>query len=120
MGKSKKNDNSSDKVNDRVADYRVRTEREGLKRVETTVSAEDASLIKDVAKVLRAGGPVAEEIRATLRSTLPATQARTGQELLSFFGSSPLRTDDAERLDEVERLMDIERDRTSGRTADFE
>jgi len=114
MGKNKKHDNASDQVNDRVADYRVRTEREGLKRVETTVSAEDASLIKDVAKVLRAGGPAADEIRTTLRANLPAKQASTGQELLEFFGSSPLR------LDDDEHILDIERDRTSGRTADFE
>lgn len=113
MAKGKKRDNSSDQVNDRVADYRVRTEREGLKRVETTVSAEDAKLIKDVAKVLRAGGPVAEEIRITLRATLPAKQASTGQELLDFFGSSPLRSDDEDHV------LDIARDRTSGRTADF-
>ena len=110
----KRSNKDPDQVNDRVADYRVRTEREGLKRVETTVLAEDASLIKDVAKVLRTGGPVADEIRSTLRAKLPAKQAHTGQELLKFFGSSPLRTDD------VDRLFDTERDRTSGRAADLE
>ena len=114
MGKKKTNNNDSGQVNDRVADYRVRTEREGLKRVETTVSAEDASLIKDIAKVLRTGGPVADEIRTTLREKLPASQAHTGQELLKFFGSSPLRKDDGESL------FDTERSRKSGRTADFE
>ena len=109
--------NSSDKpenkASERVADYRVRNHREGMKRVETTVSADDVDLIKDVAKALRGGGALAGELRLTIRSVLPPAQAATGEELVAFFRSSPLHEED-------EHVLDIERDQSGGRTADFE
>ena len=101
-------------VNERVADYRVRTNKQGLKRVETTVPEDDLDLIKGAAKVLRAGGPLASELRLAMLSVLPGTQAKTGAELLQFFQESPLLSDDEMTL------FDIERDQSTGRTADFE
>ena len=105
--------NSDNKVSDRVSHYRIRNKREGMKRVETTVSAGDVNLVKDVAKVLRAGGPLAVELRQSIRSMLPAVQASTGEELLVFFQTSPLREEDEHVFDDV-------RDRSTERTVDFE
>jgi len=106
----KKPENS---VSDRVANYRSRNQREGMRRVETTVSAEDINLIKDVAKALREGGSIAGELRLSIRSILPAEQAQTAEELLAFFRTSPLKEED-------QHIFESERDRSTGRTADFE
>lgn len=104
---------SENKVRDRVADYRTRNQREGMRRVETTVSAEDIKLIKDVAKALRGGGSLAGELRLGIRSILPVEQAQTPEELLTFFQTSPLNEED-------QHILGHERDRSTGRTADSE
>lgn len=109
----KKPDKTAHKVSDRVAGYRARKDREGVKRVETTVPAEDISLMKDVATALRAGGPVATELRQGIRAILPGGQAQTGEQLLAFFRTSPLKEED-------EHIFDDLRDTSPGRTVDFE
>ena len=106
-------DRKIDDVRDRVADYRVRTERQGLQRVETTVMADDAHLVKNVAKAFRDGGPVAEELRHAIRSIVPSPRAETGEELLAFFRRSPL-------AEGYEETPSIERDSSGGRSADFD
>ncbi len=100
-------------VNERVANYRVRADREGLKRVETTVSAQDVNLMKDVARVLREDGDRAGELRDALRSLLPVRRARTGAELLAFFQEFPAAE---EGEDEP---VEFERDNSSGREIDL-
>lgn len=118
MKKIEKSKSSSDqkqnKVNDHVANYRARVEREGLKRVETTVPVQDADLVKQIAGVLRSGGHSADELRISLRSLLPAGQAQTGSELLDFFRTSPILSK------QEEYLFETQRDGSTGRTADFE
>jgi len=98
-------------VNERVANYRARAEQNGLQRVETTVSMEDAKLIKDIAKILRRGDESADQLRTSIRTLLPARQAQTSDELLAFFRGSPWALEDDE-------LKLAERDRSSGRSAD--
>lgn len=109
----KKGDKNADKVNERVADYRIRSQRGGMKRVETTVASEDVNLIKDVAMVLRAGGPLAGELREVIRALLPGEQAQTAEQLLDFFQTSPLREEDR-------HIFEGLRERSAGRSIDFE
>ncbi len=101
---------SDDKVNDRVASYRARADREGLKRVETTVSMEDVNLIKDVARILREDGERAGELRAALRPFLSARRARTGEELVAFFRRCPLASGPDEERVEFARDNSQDRD----------
>jgi len=114
MTKRSKSGKARIRVGERMADYRLRTERGGLKRVETTVSVDDVLLMKDIARVLRAGGPVAADLRNIIQSALPARQAQTGRELLAILNSGIVLSEDEEKL------FDVERDRSSGRSADFE
>ena len=78
MNQEKKPEN---RVSERVANYRTRNQREGIRRVETNVLAKDIVLIKDVAKVLREGGSKASDLRQSIRAALPAVQAQTAEEL---------------------------------------
>jgi len=78
--------------------------------VETTVSTDDADLIKDVAKVLREDGVEAGELRRAIRSLVPTARAGTGAELLEFFQRSPL----------ADETSSLERDSSGGRSADFD
>lgn len=104
---------SRDEVRERVTSYRARAEQNGLQRVETTVSMEDTRLIKDIAKVLRRDDDSADHLRASIRALLPTRQAVTGDELLAFFRESPWAT-------EGDDLPLTERDRSTGRSADFD
>ena len=101
-------------VNDRVANYRVRTDRKGLERLETIVSTEDVNLIEHVARILRENEAGAAELRTVLRSLLPTRRARTGEELLAYFQEFPRSRDDDD--DAVEFV----RDGSNGRIVDFE
>lgn len=94
----------------RVARHRAKLSAGGAKRVEVTVPAGDAKLVKDVAGLLRAGGEGAERVRQSLRPLISPAQAKTGAELVAFFRSSPLVGVD----------LQIERDKTPGRSADFD
>ena len=114
MTKNSKPKKVPDRVNERMANYRARTEQEGMKRVETTVSVNDVALMKDIARVLRAGGPDASDLRNSIYAALPARQAQTGRELVEILLAG------VELSPEEEELFTVERDRSSGRTADFE
>jgi len=93
----------------RVARHRKKVATSGEKRVEVTVSARDAPLVKALAGVLRSGGEDAERIRESLQPLIPTARARTGEELVAFFRTSPL----------VENEFEVERDRSTGRAADL-
>jgi len=93
----------------RVARHRTRKAARGSKRVEVTVPARDAGLLKAVAGALRSGGEDARRLRATLRPILSASRAKTGSDLVAFFRNSPL----------VGADLEIERDRSPGRSADI-
>lgn len=75
-------------------------------------ATEDIKLIKNIAKVLSAGGPVAEKLREGIRAWLPWRQAQSGEQLVDFFQTSPLREEDRhifEGLPErsIGRLVDL-------------
>ena len=74
------------------------------------MSADDAGLVKSLAGVLRAGGDEAMMVRDALAPIATVEPARTGAELFAFFRDSPLAGED----------LTFERDRTEGRTVDFE
>ena len=94
----------------RVARHRTRTLATGARRVEVTVAAHDAGLIRAVAKTLRAGGEDAKRVRDALTSMTSLPPVQTGAELVAFLRASPLVG---------EELM-IERDRSTGRVVDLE
>ena len=81
--------------------------------METTVAVQDVKLIKDVAKALRDGGPLAGELRDGIRALLPDEQAQTGEQLIDFLQTCPLR-------DEDRHIFEGLRDPSSGRSVDFE
>ena len=76
-----------------------------MRRVEVAVPVADVALIRSLASALRSGGEAAERLRATVGEASGFTPARTGDELLAFFRSSPLVGED----------ISFERDRSSGR-----
>lgn len=94
----------------RVARHRAKTAAQGSRRVEVTVAARDAGLIKAVGGALRAGGEDAERLREALTSTLSLEPVRTGAELVAFLRASPL----------VGEELQIERDQSTGRHVDLE
>ena len=94
----------------RVVRHRTRTVATGSRRVEVTVAARDAGLIKAVARTLRAGGEDAKRVRDALTSMTSVAPVQTGAELVTFLRASPLVG---------EELM-IERDRSTGRVVDLE
>lgn len=94
----------------RVDRHRARTTAAGSKRVEITVPAADALLVKTVAGVLRAGGEQAERLRGSLELHLQAPVAQSGAELVAFLRDSPL----------VDGAFKTARDRDQGREVTFE
>jgi hypothetical protein len=89
----------------RVKRHRERLESGGKSRVEVTVLATDAKLVRTVADRLREGGAAAAALRNALVPLLGNSPAKTGAELLAFFRASPLVGID----------LDIERDKGAGR-----
>ena len=102
--------NSKSRAPNRVARHRKAVRASGGKRVEVTVPASDAGLIKAIAGVLRSGGENADQVRQRLQPMLAAPKAQTGKELVEFLRRSPL----------AEMELEFERDRSSGRVADFD
>ncbi len=94
----------------RVARHRAKTAANGSRRVEVTVPAPDAPLIKAIAGALRSGGPEATQVREALKPIVSWKTARTGQELVAFFRASPLAQAD----------LTFERDPSTGRSGDIE
>jgi hypothetical protein len=96
-------------ANTRVARYRDRQARNGLRRVEVAVPIGDVALIRRLAGELRAGSETAAELRAAFAGPSRFKPTQTGDELLAFFRSSPLVGED----------ISFERDRSPGRSIDL-
>lgn len=93
----------------RVARHRNRAVAGGSRRVEVTVPEGDATLVKALAGVLRAGGEGAERVKKILRPVVSSRKAETGADLVTFFRGSPL----------VGADLEIDRDKSTGRSADL-
>ena len=93
---------------ERVGRYRRKLARDGVKRVEVTVPAQDASLVRGIAQTLRDGGAPAAKLRDVL-SVATTAAAATGADLVAFFRASPL----------VGVELEIERDKSTGRPIEF-
>ncbi len=93
-----------------MARHRKKIATSGAKRVEVTVPSRDAPLVKAIASALRSDGEDAKLIRNSLQPVLGVPRARTGSELVAFLRASPL-TDSG---------LLIERDRSTGRSAEFD
>ena len=91
-----------------MARHRVRRSASGLRRVEVTVPAGDAAVIKTAAQVLRRGGNEARKVREAIAPAVSA--ARTGRELVAFLRASPLVGED----------LNFQRDTSTGRVVDFD
>ncbi len=102
--------NSKTEIPNRVVRHRKAVSGSGGKRVEVTVPANDAGLIKAIAGALRSGGKRARMVRKSLQPILTIPKARTGKELIEFLRRSPL----------ADIALDFERDRSTGRSADFD
>ena len=94
----------------RVARHRRNSAAAGTRRVEVTVPAEDAVLVREMAAALHAGGEAAQRVRDSVEPLLKHKRAKTGRELVEFFLRSPLAGSNIE----------IERDRSTGRPIDLE
>ena len=94
----------------RVARHRTKAAATGSRRVEVTVPAHDAPLIKAIAGALRSGGVEAKHVRETLKPIVSSNKARTGAELVAFFRASPL----------VHADLTFERDPLPGRSSEFD
>ena len=84
---------------------------EGSKRVEVTVPAEDADLIRAVGRTLREGGGAGAVVRRRLADLVSAPPIRTGADLIAA-----LRSTLPKGMEELE----FERDRSTGRPVDLE
>lgn len=93
----------------RVTRHRTGLAARGARRVEVTVPAGDATLIKAIASALRAGGREADRLRAALGAMLAPAKAQTGADLVAFFRQAPLVGED----------LEIERDISPGRPVDL-
>ena len=93
----------------RLTRYRRKLAMAGAKRVEVTVPAEDAALVRALAARLRNGGSRARKIRQSLRPLLGALRAPSGRDLVAFFRASPL----------VGEELGFERDKSTGREIDL-
>jgi hypothetical protein len=80
-----------------------------MKRVEVTVPAGDAALLRELAVRLKAGGKPAREARDGVRRLLRADAAASGRALVAFFRASPL----------VGADLRLERDKSPGRPIDL-
>ena len=93
----------------RFSRHRKRIATSGARRVEVTVPSRGASLVKALADAWRSDGEEAEFVRRSLQPVLATPRARTGSELVAFLLASPL----------TEAELSVERDRTTGRSAEF-
>ncbi len=105
MGKA----STKDRTGARVARHRVKAAANGSRRLEVTVPAQDAPLVKAVAGALRSGGAEAKRVRKALKPLVSPEQARTGAELVAFLRASPVAGAE----------LTFERDPSSGRIVEF-
>lgn len=68
----------------RLALYRKRAERAGIVRAEVSVPAKDIMHIRTLARALREGGALADQLRAQSAQIEKPQIARTGAELVTF------------------------------------
>jgi phage tail tape-measure protein len=94
---------------ERVTRHRRRLARSGIRRIEVTIPAQDAALVRELAAALRSGGEEGRKIRARLQFAAGQTQAKTGKELVAFFRASPL----------VGLEIEFERDGSKGRPVEL-
>ena len=90
--------------------HRKKAAAQGAKRVEVTVPAEDAALIRAVARTLKDRGRAAETLRRRLAGLESPREIRTGADLIAA-----LRSTFPEGME-----LDFERDRSPGRPIDLE
>ncbi len=95
---------------ERVTRHRRKLDKQGAKRLEVVVPKDDADLIKAVAAKLRSGGADADNLRLQTARLVELPEVRTGDDLFAMF----------QRADGLGDEIDIARDRSSGRTPDFE
>jgi hypothetical protein len=96
-------------IGSRTARYRRRQALRGAMRIEVTIPARDVELIRRLATNLRDGGERAERLRTAINAEFGFQPAQTGDELLAFFRSSPLKGEE----------VSFQRDRSSGRPIDL-
>ncbi len=95
---------------ERVRRHRRKALAEGSKRVEVTVPAEDAELIRAVARTLREGGKAGTVLRRRLADLASAPRIRTAADLFAALRSTfPAGME-----------LEFERDRSPGRPVDLE
>ena len=94
----------------RIARHRKKVATSGAKRVEVTVPSRDAPLVKAIAGALRSDGEEAKHIRQALQPMLAVPRAKSGSELVAFLRASPLTSAE----------LPTERDRSTGRSAEFD
>ena len=68
----------------RLALYRKRAERAGIVRAEVSVPAKDITHIRTLARALREGGALADQLRAQSAQIEKPQIAQTGAELVAF------------------------------------
>ena len=91
------------KPHSRITAYRRKLRASGLTRLELSVPARDAGLIRNIATTIRAGGERAEALRRAVAPVVkPAGPAKTGRELLELLreagrllGDDELKSTDA-------------------------
>jgi formylmethanofuran dehydrogenase subunit E len=93
-----------------AAEHRRRTRAHGLVRVESQVPAQDAALVREVAKALRTARE--EELRARLREALAPTM---GQSLADLFRNMSVDVSGPE----YDEAFDIPRDQSGWRPIDL-
>jgi hypothetical protein len=91
----------------RLAIYRQRAEKSGMRRVEVAVPAPDVAIIRNFARAFREGGSIAERLRRQGEIIDHPPIARTGKELVSILRSG---IDSGVDLDLPKRVREEPRD----------
>ena len=90
--------------NKAVTNYRNRQKEKGIARVEVSVPDTDCELIRQTAANLRAGGEIAEQTRAAIRSVINPYAGMNFKQLLE---AAPIEDLDLERSKETARDIDL-------------
>jgi hypothetical protein len=90
--------------NKAVTNYRNRQKEKGIARVEVSVPDTDHELIRQTAANLRAGGEIAEQTRAAMRSVINPYAGMNFKQLLE---AAPIEDLDLERSNETARDIDL-------------
>ena len=90
--------------NKAVTNYRNRQKEKGIARLEVSVPDTDCELIRQTAANLRAGGEIAEQTRAAIRSVINPYAGMNFKQLLE---AAPIEDLDLERSKETARDIDL-------------